>query len=60
VLTRVIIKTDGRIGYVDKESPLGELLIRIPRTDGWPFPDYIKLRLSQVTADLSHIPLAPF
>jgi hypothetical protein len=36
-----IIKT-GEIGYVDRVSDCGErLMVRIPASDGWPFPHHV-------------------
>ena len=64
---KVVVKSTGQVGYFVKESRAGELLIRVPRTDGWPFPDYITVKRKDVKAyrkdknkDLEDIPLAPF
>jgi hypothetical protein len=42
---KVVVKSTGQVGYFVKESRAGELLIRVPRTDGWPFPDYITVSI---------------
>jgi hypothetical protein len=67
MLDKVVLKKTGQIGYFVNESRSGELLIRVPRTDGWPFPDYITVKRKDVKAyrkdknkDLEDIPLAPF
>jgi len=64
---KVVVKSTGQVGYFVKESRAGELLIRVPRTDGWPFPDYITVKRKDIkayrkdkTKDLEDVPLAPF
>jgi hypothetical protein len=66
-LAKIVVKSTGQVGYFVKESRAGELLIRVPRTDGWPFPDYITVKRKDVKAyrkdkskNLEDIPLAPF
>lgn len=63
MLDKVVLKT-GQIGYFVSESRSGELLIRVPRTDGWPFPDYVIVKRKDIKVyrenKLKDIPLAPF
>lgn len=64
MLDKVVLKKTGQIGYFVKESRSGELLIRVPRTDGWPFPDYIIVKRKDVKVyredKLEDVDLAPF
>lgn len=64
MLDKVVLKKTGQIGYFVKESRVGEILIRIPRSDGWPFPDYVIVKRKDIKRyredDLKDVPLAPF
>jgi hypothetical protein len=64
MLDKVVLKKTGQIGYFVNESRSGELLIRVPRTDGWPFPDYVIVKRKDVKIhrkdELKDVPLAPF
>ncbi|NDG31089.1 hypothetical protein EB118_13605 [bacterium] len=45
--TRVRIKPTGKIGFTVNEEN-GMVCVRIPRTDGWPFPDYVYAPRNQI------------
>jgi len=45
--TKVRIKPTGQIGFTVNEEN-GMVCVRVPRTDGWPFPDYVYAPRKQV------------
>ena len=65
--TKVKIKSTGEIGYVVKVDEDGFVCLRIPATNGWPFPHYVFLPRAQLQVvkrdkqeDLQDIEEAPF
>jgi len=46
--TKVKIKSTGEIGYVVKVMRIGFVCLRIPSTNGWPFPHYVFLPRKQL------------
>ena len=38
---QVVIKATGEIGTVEQTLGDGQLLIMVPRFDGWPFPKWV-------------------
>jgi len=46
--TKVKIKSTGEIGYVVKVDEDGFVCLRVPSTNGWPFPHYVFLPRNQI------------
>ena len=46
--TKMKIKSTGEIGYVVKVDEDGFVCLRIPATNGWPFPHYVFLPRNQI------------
>jgi hypothetical protein len=65
--TKVKIKSTGEIGYVVKVDEDGFVCLRVPSTNGWPFPHYVFLPRNQMQVvkrdknhDLQDVEEAPF
>lgn len=46
--TMVRLKSTGEIGYVVKVDEDGMICLRVPSTNGWPFPHYVFLPRNQI------------
>ena len=65
--TKMRIKSTGEIGYVAKVDEDGFVCLRVPSTNGWPFPHYVFLPRNQLQVvkreknhDLQDVEEAPF